>query len=319
MTNLATNNSPRINGRLLLSAVDDASDLSMTVQPKSVTGRQILNATAIDWTVSKRPLHLPDGRVMPRTFALVRDDNNKPLSTVGAQYTVNQNTDGLEAFDRLVDAGLLEGYSNAGLFDGGKLVWVQAQMKTFEIGPDEMRGYLTLMISHGSRLTDRWAPCITRVVCRNTFMMAHGEAKESGLTLRHTKSGNALYLDTVERIKRATGTLDAFTRQASTLQKKSFTRAQMVNLAADLMPGHSESARLEGMRSKVIDLYDNGTGIHGIAGTKWAAFNAVTEYVDHHRSTRRSDESTSEDSRLSSAWFGSGAKLKAKAFEILTA
>ena len=47
----------------------------------------------------------------------------------------------------------------------------------------------------------------------------------------------------------------------------------------------------------------------GVKGTAWAAWNAVTEYVDHH---------TGNDARrrMESSWWGDGAKVKSRAFEL---
>lgn len=47
-----------------------------------------------------------------------------------------------------------------------------------------------------------------------------------------------------------------------------------------------------------------------------AAHNAVTEWVDHHRPTRARHASVRASRRLESSWFGSGAKLKAKAWSL---
>jgi hypothetical protein len=47
-------------------------------------------------------------------------------------------------------------------------------------------------------------------------------------------------------------------------------------------------------------------------------YNAVTEYVDHHRGPQ-GEELAKIDRRLNSAWFGSGAEMKEKAWELLTA
>lgn len=310
--------SPRINGMLLLNGVEEARDLSTAVH--KVKASAILNAAKVDWTVSKRPLYLPDGRVMKGAFALVRDDNNAPLSVVGRVYRPNQNKDGLSAFDALVDAGMLEGYSNAGVFSGGKLAWIQAQIKTFGIGPDEIRGYLTLTISHGSRMIDRWNPSTTRIVCRNTFMLSR--KGDDGLSMGHTRAGNLKFEDAVKRIHAAVSALDTFKAQGEHMYRQQFTRKAMQDFAANLFPAPADkesSARLEGMRDRVIDLFDNGTGIFDVRGTKWAAFNAVTEYADHYRSTRKGSENSAEDSRLASAWFGTGAQLKQRALDLLLA
>ena len=50
-----------------------------------------------------------------------------------------------------------------------------------------------------------------------------------------------------------------------------------------------------------------GQDIATAKGTLWGAVNAVTYYTDHVRSSRRAE-------RLDSAWFGSGAALKALAW-----
>lgn len=44
-------------------------------------------------------------------------------------------------------------------------------------------------------------------------------------------------------------------------------------------------------------------------GTYWGAYNAVADWVDHTRGVR------GEDTRLDSAWFGSGMVMKRRAFE----
>lgn len=64
----------------------------------------------------------------------------------------------------------------------------------------------------------------------------------------------------------------------------------------------------------LLNLYETGKGLDlkGIRGTKWAMFNAVTEFVDHERTVR------ARAGALDSAWFGSGALLKQRAWDLLT-
>ena len=46
--------------------------------------------------------------------------------------------------------------------------------------------------------------------------------------------------------------------------------------------------------------------IEGVRGTVWAGYNAVTEFVDHYRSTSAR--------RLEQSWYGEGSSLRSRAF-----
>jgi Domain of unknown function (DUF932) len=58
--------------------------------------------------------------------------------------------------------------------------------------------------------------------------------------------------------------------------------------------------------------FDEGKGnrMAGVEGTLWAAFNGVTEWIDHRKSRQNSNQ------RLNSAWFGQSARIKARAFTV---
>ena len=75
-------------------------------------------------------------------------------------------------------------------------------------------------------------------------------------------------------------------------------------------------AKDQSLSNVEIAHYESGRGqeIPETRRTMWSAFNAVTEYVDYHRPTRGISERQQADSRLKSAWFGAGARLKAEAW-----
>jgi len=57
--------------------------------------------------------------------------------------------------------------------------------------------------------------------------------------------------------------------------------------------------------------HEKGNDAKPVAGTLWAAYNGITEFVDHRSRPNQSDER-----RLNSVWFGNGYLVKARAFRI---
>jgi hypothetical protein len=95
----------------------------------------------------------------------------------------------------------------------------------------------------------------------------------------------------------------------------------METLALTLYPDRNDapSPRARKAREQLLTLFSDGLGHreHDIAGTAWAALNAVAEHADHHRSVRSASEVSKPEARLSSVWFGSSAELKRAAYKTI--
>ena len=293
----------------------DTTELTDLVTLPGATAFEALHRAKVDWTVAKTPIYLPSGQVIPGHFANVRSDNGRPLGIVGNRYQVIQNRNGLDLFDVAAAKGAIE-YGNAGTFKGGAIVWMQAKLPgSLSIAGDEVARYLLLANTHDGSGTLRILLTPIRVVCKNTLTMALRTG--GGMTIRHTFSADAKVTAAIAAIEGAGRFYGEFADAANSLYRRQMSGSGMRDYAARVFPVVGEgkpSARLEGVRSRVIDLFDNGKGHYAIRGTAWAAYNAVTEYVDHHRATRGD-----EANRLESAWLGSGADIKRRAFEIAVA
>lgn len=64
-----------------------------------------------------------------------------------------------------------------------------------------------------------------------------------------------------------------------------------------------------GISTKLFEI-GRGNNVPRVKGTLWAAYNGVTEYIDHYKG--RADRSR----HLDSIWFGDGYLTKARAFRI---
>jgi hypothetical protein len=58
--------------------------------------------------------------------------------------------------------------------------------------------------------------------------------------------------------------------------------------------------------------FDQGRGNRevGVAGSLWAGFNGVTEWIDHRKTRQNPNQ------RLQSAWFGESARIKSRAYSV---
>jgi hypothetical protein len=110
-------------------------------------------------------------------------------------------------------------------------------------------------------------------------------------------------------------------RKAIALARTPMSRNEAGNLFASLMGVQDKPmADIPTKTLTALDtmsgLFLRGTGNEG--RTRWDAFNAVTEYVDHSRSIRVTGGRSRSESRFESVLMGSGDDMKAKAFDLLT-
>jgi hypothetical protein len=82
----------------------------------------------------------------------------------------------------------------------------------------------------------------------------------------------------------------------------------------ELLEAHAERTERQKaadarLLEQLVENYHNGTNtLPGIEGTAWAAYNAVSQYVDHQ------GRGAGTDGRLNSIWFGDGNAVKQQAF-----
>ena len=112
---------------------------------------------------------------------------------------------------------------------------------------------------------------------------------------------------------------------------KQITQAELEKAFYDIYHLREQKLLEEQHKSKryaidtTLELFENGRGndMHDVRGTAWAAYNAVTEFVDHYRpvgrGTATAEQKTDDvvDKRLNSAWFGTGSDIKQTAWDTL--
>ena len=88
-----------------------------------------------------------------------------------------------------------------------------------------------------------------------------------------------------------------------------------------LAAAEEEKSRTQKRNAKILEqlvanFHDKTNTLPGIEGTAWAAYNAVSEWVDHQSTVRGKDDLAKANSRMNSIFFGAGNDKKQEAFEL---
>lgn len=297
-------------------------------------GAEAIKQAGLGWTVREEKLFTADGREV-EAKAIVRDSDDEILGHhVGKNWTPIQNADVFGFFDPLIDAGQAI-YETAGSLRGGTRVWALARLGGDDMvivpkADDRVRRYLLLSNSHDGTLAVSVGFTPIRVVCANTLRMALDDKKESKLLkLLHTKGVK----DTLEMVRDAVNvanqrfeataetyrTLASRNIDATTLEKYVYrvfdspTPSKSKDAIDGLLAKFTRKDQNARARYEAIGLlFERGRGndLLGVKGTAWAAYNAVTEYLQYER-----PRSTAE-SRLDSLTFGEGAATSRRALHL---
>ena len=302
-------------------------DLGTRLENPPANAEEGVKAARLDWNVIKKQLYVGDEhRPLPGEYAIVREDRwmrneqGAIFGTVKHDYQMLQNTEAFTFFDPIVEAKLAF-YETAGALGNGERVWVMARITSDqEIVPgDSVSKYLLLSNRHDGKGAVHVKFTPVRVVCRNTL----NQALEQRPTLRvaHTLSMKDKLKEVAEAVERIN---HRFNEIGATFCRFAGTNISTQQLDKYLQLVFPEPKRLSdesvyrrALRQMQDDrnaskrFFETGKGneINGVAGTLWAAYNGVAEYVDFHK------YKTGDGKWLETIWFGAGDAIKTRAFE----
>ena len=289
---------------------------------KPATAAEAIVAASLDWQVEPRFMQTVDGDNVEDFRAIIRLDTGDCLGVVGRGYAAIQNAQAFGFFDAVVGSGGAH-YHTAGALGKGQQVWMLAQLPGIlrvQRTDDTTEKFLLLANSHDGTSSLRMFFTPIRVVCQNTLNVAlRSSGHQQGVSIRHTGDIESK----VQEAQRALGLairyyddLEGLVNKLASVRIRSNTVARYFESIVPDNPDALTHTRTENIRAAMLRNFDEGRGnqLPGIRGTLWAALNAVTEYVDHQRSTTGETDIEVRGNRLASQWFGSGARMKAKAW-----
>ena len=287
----------------------------------NLTVDEMLEKAGLNWTVEQRPMFTLDqnGSHIPvkGQRALVRNTDNRILTTTGNRWHPVQNRDAFEFFKQFVDSTDIT-METAGSLRQGQVVWGLANLGSGFTLPgttDTLKGYVLLMSPHiqGRSVI---AQCVTtRVVCANTLAIALNEKGQHSYTHSHVRAFNPK--EAAEMVGLARSAMSEFERNVALLTKLNLTQAEVFAILApvyqpqttDLVQLSDPAEQNPSLRS-VLASYTDAPG--ATPGTGWGLLNAVTYHADHRAGKN-------PDARLTSAWTGTEAARKTKVLASLLA
>ena len=272
------------------------------------------------YTVLESPvLYRTGAATEPELFkgrkVLHRSDTGGALAVVSDGYHVVQPAEVMGFFEKLVELGGFQ-LETAGVLSYGRRVWGLARVNDGAeiIGGDVVRPYVLLGTSYDGTMATVAKFTSVRVVCHNTITAALGSGE--AVRVLHSERFDA------DRVRQdlgiVAGAWDRFLIQSRQLAGQSLSTEEADQFVRALLePYKTPGVPVEQSRAyrRVLELFNGqgiGSDIPGVMGTRWGMLNAVTELVDHERGR-------SDNTRIESAWFGTGANLKNRALELLAA
>ena len=317
----------------------------------AMTAEEALNAAHLaNWNVRKVPLwadlrgdefYSGEGSAavsVPGKFATVFNNpvtrKITPIGVVGTKYAPIENEALTEFANAIVDesgahfetAGSLRDYSQT--FITMKLPKTMV-LEGVDGTKDVSEWYLSLFNSHDGNSAMFGLTTQVRVVCANTANMAIRGA-HSKFSVQHTSGWkNALQIAR-EKLGLSFEYQEAFEAEVRKLYAESFTDADMKLFTEELVSlAKAEKDSLTATRRQneanaIYKLWVSSPSIKGtpVAGTKFGAFNAVTEYVDHYAGVRgggddQDAQAAARATRTLTLAAGSNTGLKSDAWALL--
>ena len=282
----------RINERnVALQDINEHSAIAVEGVHQISNKRELFTKAGLDFEVEQVNLGDATGDEGFKRFYGLRNSRTKDVYTVtGKKYTPIQNEESIDAFDEVRKMYGGE-YKAAGVMRGGSRIWVQAELPkdyTFELPNrkgDKINSMITMLIGHDGIISNCIFPTSMRGACNNQFVAMTRESTRDYRIQHFSNYSNRLDLVKDVFAKNIDSLKNMYTDFAK-LDSTVITKEQLYNFLGELYPmKNDEDERTVNRHNDIAALFSRGDG--NLGKSRWDAFNAVTEYVDHHQHAAR--------------------------------
>jgi phage/plasmid-like protein (TIGR03299 family) len=269
--------------------VPNKNSISITMNYEKVF--DVLESTGLNWSVEKKPLFSQEG-LPTESYGIFRNDNNQWLGTAGERYTPYQNSQLVERMVELTDTAGIP-ITGGGALQGGKKIYLQAELEEQRIGNSGVKRYITAMNSHDGTSSIAFGMANKVLVCSNGFYRTLKQMKSKH---RHTINAESSISISIAQLQ------DAIREELNLIQTyRAFDATEMSDEAVDKTiramfkvsldaPSDSVSTRKSNQVQNFATALSTEVDTHG--KTLWSLFNAVTRYTNHMSAPNGEDAKT---------------------------
>lgn len=250
------------------------------------TSKEALIAAGLDWNVESRPVCMENGIVIPGYKANVRDKDNKCLGIVSERYKIVNNADAFAFTDALIgetEFGEVR-YATAGSLNGGKRVWLLAEMPVRKILDDDVEPYICFANSFDGSGAVQVCTTPIRVCCNNTMTLALNTAKRKWST-KHVGDMQSKIEEAKLCLQLADSYMIKLDEEADRLANARLYKEQIDEILDELFPVEEDATerRKQNVQSTKESFYVAYfmPDIEKFRDTAWGAVNAMSDFVTH--------------------------------------
>jgi phage/plasmid-like protein (TIGR03299 family) len=269
--------------------------------------------------VTSEDVDFPEWKGVVRTNPV--SGKTERLGVVGAGYHHVQNEEHGEFLEALLDMSGARFIETAGALRNGRHVFYCAKLPEQMLigGVDAIDTFVTTMNGHDGTRALMAVASPVRVVCANTEAAAIASARQKWAT-RHTKKASKAVEEARQALSMTFKFNEAFQAEAERMLDAALSVDEFTKIVNTVFEPVRDSDSPTTQSTKkvrdrtLIQLFTEADTQAKVAGTRWAGYNAVTEYIDHFAAATGKGATAKMTARSLSAVDGKGFQLKADAF-----
>ncbi len=266
-----------------------------TVINEAPTSADALRIAGLDWKVlvGDAFLQTQDGKMVKTDRKITyRDSDGSVLGFVSDKYSVVQNDEAFSFTDELIATGEVT-YESAGSLDGGKKVFMLANLPETSILGDAVVPYMLFSNSHDGSSSVRVTATPVRVVCENTMNAALQGAKRIWSFVHRGNIDEKIHEAQVT-LRNMKEYMTELNKDAERLAKITISPSQMQDYLNNMFPIDENDDNITKRRAKnMIYLREMFMGRYNVddlgnfRGTAWGLLNAASDFIGHVQPVRK--------------------------------